>query len=314
MGLLTERLHKRILQKKKKLDDLRPLPSTVVRKLRGQMQIEYIYNSNAIEGNTLTLRETQLVLEEGITVGGKPLREIMEVRNHPEAIEFIENVAKSNELKEEYILTVHQIIMKNSIEDAGRYRTREVRIAGTNYMPPPAYEVPFEIRGMIEKYNRNPDEFVPIELAAWVHHKLVQIHPFHDGNGRVARLLSNLTLLHFGYPMTVILRVDRKRYYDTLRKADKENLAQFANFIASAVEQALDTYLRAIDPAQDPLIPISEASKGTPYSPEYLSLLARTRRIPATKIGKKWLVSKSAIQEYISQQNHSASAKQQVAA
>jgi len=266
------------------------------------MQVEYIYNSNAIEGNTLSLRETQLILEEGITVGGKPLREILEVRNHPGAIDFIEKVATSGELKEEQILSIHQIIVKDIIEDAGRYRTGEVRITGTDYIPSPAYDIPFHIRDMIKTYNRNPDELAPIELAAWLHHRLVQIHPFHDGNGRVARLLMNLTLLHYGYPMTVILRVDRKKYYDTLRKADKGNLAPFANFIASAVEQTIDTYLRAIDPAADPLLPVSEASRGTPFSPEYLSLLARTRRIPAIKIGRKWMVPRSAVQAYIAQQ------------
>ncbi len=290
MRLLNERIYGRLLEKKRRLDNSRPLPPSVVRKIQERLQVEYIYNSNAIEGNTLTLRETQLILEEGITVGGKPLREILEAKNHPEALKYMEDVAKSNDLKEEKILDLHQILMRNIQTDAGRYRTGEVRITGTDFIPPPSYDVPFEMQRMVQECNRNPNELVPIELAAWVHHRLTQIHPFPDGNGRVARLLMNLALIRHGYPMTVILRVDRKKYYDTLKKADKGNPSPFTNFIASNVEQTLDTYLRAINPRQDPLLTISQASKGTPFSAEYLSLLARTRRVPAIKIGRKWMI------------------------
>jgi Fic family protein len=154
---------------------------------------------------------------------------------------------------------------------------------------------------MLNQFNRNPDELVPIELAAWLHHDFVHIHPFSDGNGRVARLFMNVALLHFGYPMTTIRRVDRKSYYDCLRRADKGNLAPFVNFTASAVEQTLDLYLRAIGPTDDQLIPISEASRGTPYSSEYLSLLVRKRRIAGIKTGRNWLVSKKMIQQYLEQ-------------
>lgn len=299
MRLLRLQLYERILENKKKLDDLRPLPASVTQKISQQMRVEYTYNSNAIEGNTLTLNETKIVIEDGITVGGKPLREIQEIKNHPEAIKYIEDVSKSSELKEHQILTIHQIVMKDVVEEAGRYRTGNVTISGSTYMPPPPYEIPFHIQAMIEKYDRNIDELSPIELATWLHHRFVQIHPFRDGNGRVARLLMNLTLLRHGYPMAVILRVDRKKYYEALQKADKGNLAPLANFIASSVEQSLDTYLRAIDPNAEPLISISEASKGTPFSSEYLSLLARTRRIPARKIGKNWMVTRSIVRQYI---------------
>ncbi len=299
MRYLNPRLYERVLQKKKKLDSLRPLPESLVRKIRGQMQVEYVYNSNAIEGNTLTLRETQLILEEGITVANKPLRDVLEARNHPEALKYIEDVAKSGQLREEHLLNLHQLVMNRVVEDAGTYRRGEVRITGAKFIPLPPYEVPFKIRDMIEEYNRNSDELAPIELAAWTHHRLVHIHPFTDGNGRVARLLTNLIMLRYGYPLAVILRVDRKKYLDSLGKADAGNLAPFANFIAANLEQSLDTYLRAMNPKQDPLLPISEACKGTRFSPEYISLLARTRRIPALKIGRKWMISKSTLREYM---------------
>jgi excisionase family DNA binding protein len=140
-----------------------------------------------------------------------------------------------------------------------------------------------------------------VRLAALTHHQLVYIHPFTDGNGRVARLLMNLILLRYGYPIALILRVDRKKYLDSLGKADAGNLAPFANFIAANVEQSLDTYLRAMNPEQDPLLTISEACKGTRFSPEYISLLARTRRLPALKIGRKWMISKSTLREYMNE-------------
>lgn len=303
MALLNSQLHKRLLEKKKKLDALRPLPQATVRKIQQQMQLEYIYNSNAIEGNTLTLRETQLVLEEGMTVGEKPFREIQEVKNHPEAIEYVQSIASKNKLMEPDVFTIHQIIMKDIVDNAGQYRSGDVKISGTDYRPPPAYEVPFLIGKMLDQFNWNPDELVPIELAAWLHHDFVHTHPFSDGNGRVARLLMNVALLRFGYPMTPIRRVDRKSYYDALHRADKGNLAPFVNFVASAVEQTLDLYLRAIGPTDDPLMPISEASIGTPYSSEYLSLLVRTRKIAGIKTGRNWMVSKKMIQQYLEQLN-----------
>ncbi len=300
MDLLSSRIHDRILEKKKRLDAHRPLPPSAVREIQQLMQIEYIYNSNAIEGNTLNLRETQLVLEEGITIGGKSLREHLEARNHPKAIEYVERIANRS-LKEQDILALHQIIMKGIETEAGKYRTTEVRIAGADFLPPPAYEIPFLIKGLIDWHNQNPDELRPIELASILHHKLVHTHPFHDGNGRVARLLMNLTLMRGGYPMAVILNVDRKKYYDALKKADDKDSKPFVNFVAAAVERSLDLWLRAVEPTRedDALLSLAEASKGSPYTSEYLSLLARKRRIGAVKIGRKWMITKRSLQRYL---------------
>jgi len=303
MALLDSRAHQRILEKKKRLDALRPLPSSMVRRTQRQMEIEYIYNSNAIEGNTLKLRETQFILEEGITVEGKSLREHMEVRNHPKGVKYVEKLT-ARSLKEQDIFVLHQIIMKGIAEDAGRFRTTEVRITGADFIPPPAYEVPHLIAELVDWYNLNPDELRPIELAAILHHRLVHIHPFRDGNGRVARLLMNLALMRNGYPIAVILNVDRKKYYDVLKKADGGDPTALTNFVAAAVERSLDLYLRALYPTEkeDKLLTLAEASKTSPYSQEYLSLLARRRRIAAMKIGRKWVISKKALQEYLKEQ------------
>ena len=296
--LLSTRIHQRILSKKNRLDAHRPIASSLVRKIQEEMQIEYIYNSNAIEGNTLNLRETQLVLEQGMTIGGKSLREHLEAQNHPEALSYIEGIAK-RELRETDIFTLHQIVMKGLVEDAGRYRTGEVRHRGSEHIPPPAYNVPFLIQEMIEWYNKNPSELVPIELAAVLHYKFEEIHPFSDGNGRVGRLVLNVALLKNGYPMAVIRQLDRGKYLNAIDKADKGNLHPIVKLVASAVEQSLDLYLRAVEPTQEPLQSVSQVSTGTPFSAEYLSLLARKGRIPAIKVGRNWMMTKGTIREYV---------------
>jgi Fic family protein len=300
MRLFDDKVHDRILEKKKRLDAHRPLPSSIVRKVQQQMEIEYIYNSNAIEGNTLKLRETQLILEEGLTIKGKSLREHLEVRSHPKAIEYIGKLT-ARSLNQHDIFLLHQIIMRGINEEAGKFRDTEVRIVGADFTPPPAYEVPHVIAELLNWYNHNPDELRPIELAAVFHHRFVHVHPFHDGNGRIARLLMNLTLLRNGYPIAVILNVERKKYYDVLRKADHEDPAPFVSLVASSVERSLDLYLRAIEPTEkaDRLLTLAEASRRSPYSQEYLSLLARRRRIAAVKIEGKWMVTERELQRYL---------------
>jgi Fic family protein len=143
----------------------------------------------------------------------------------------------------------------------------------------------------------NPDELRPIELAAVFHHKIVCIHPFFEGNGRVARLLMNCILLKHGYPFAVVLRNDRGTYYRTLREADHGSLSPFVNFVARCVERSLNLYLAAL--GKRTVISLEEASKSTGLSQEYLSLLARKGSIDAFKIGKKWVTTKKAIQKYL---------------
>jgi Fic family protein len=299
MSLINKRIHQRVLDKKKRLDRLRPLPSSLVARLRKQMMIEYTYNSNAIEGNTLTLRETQLVIEEGITVGGKSIAETLEAKNHPEAIEFVEELADAkSELTEDAVLQVHRLIMSNIAEDAGRYRTVGVRITGASFVPPPSSEVRPRINELLKWLRENPDEQTPIELAAVIHHRFVQIHPFSEGNGRTARLLMNAMLMKDGYPFIVtVSNRDRPKYLKTLMEADFGNNSAFVNFIARCVERALDVYLDALEEPE--ILTLAEASKITPYSQEYLSLLARKGVLGAFKQGRNWVISKRELDRYI---------------
>jgi Fic family protein len=288
-----------VLDKKKKLDRLMPLPSSLVARLKNQIMIEYTYNSNAIEGNTLTLRETQLVIEEGITVGGKSLMETLEAKNHPEAIEFVEGLVETrSELTEDVILQVHKLIMSNVVEDAGHYRTMGVRITGASFMPPPSLEVRPTMNELLKWLRENPDEHTPIELAAVLHHRFVQIHPFLEGNGRTARLLMNAILMKNGYPfIAIVSNLDRPKYLKTLMEADLGNTTAFVNFIARCVERTLDTYLDALEEPE--ILSLAEASKITPYSQEYLSLLARKGVLGASKRGRNWVVSKQELDRYL---------------
>jgi len=298
--MLKPKMYERILSKKRSLDNLRPLPPELVRKLREQMQIEFTYNSNAIEGNTLSLRETQLVIQEGITVRGKSLREHLEARNHPDAIDYVEELAqKDTVVKQEDILKVHGLLMRGiDDENAGIYRTEQVRVADATFMPPPAQEIPKMIGELLQTLRQNPDELRPVELAAFFHHKFVYIHPFLDGNGRTARLLMNVVLMKSGYPFTVLLRVDRPRYLRALTEADNGHLIPFANFTANCVERSLDIYLLAFEKEAE-ILTLAEASKRSPYTQEYLSLLARKGSIGAFKLRRNWVITRKALDEYL---------------
>jgi excisionase family DNA binding protein len=305
MSIIDEKMYQRILTKKLKLDSHRSLSEAILNRLHRNMEIEYTYNTNAIEGNTLTLRETQLVIREGITINGKSLSDHIEAKNHPKAINYIEELAKQKDatthLTQENILKIHESIFSGILENAGQYRNCQVYIEGCDQTPPAACEIPDLMKQLINWLNTNPEELRPIELAAVFHHKFVSIHPFDDGNGRVSRLLTNLLLINKGYTLTVIKRVDRKKYYDTLQKADNGDLKPSVNFIARSVEQSLDIYLNAIEPStkKNRYMTLTEASKITPYSKEYLSLLARKGKIGAAKIGREWHINQEALEQYL---------------
>ena len=299
MVLIHRRIHERILDKKKRLDSHRPLSPSLVKKLKEQLCITYTYNSNAIEGNTLTLHETRLVIQEGITIGGKSITEVLEAKNHPVAINFIENlVSEKEEISEDNILSLHKLIMSNIVDNAGCYRTTGVTIGGAVFSPPPSSEIKARIDELLEWLRRNPEEYTPIELAAVFHHRFVWIHPFIEGNGRTARLLMNATLMKNGYPfIAIVSKNDRPKYLKTLMEADLGNSAPFVNFIARCVEKSLDVYLEALE--EPKILTLSEAAKMTSYSQEYLSLLARKGSLGAHKQGRNWVISKKDLDRYL---------------
>lgn len=303
--MIDQRLLSRIEAKKSKLDALRPLPFAAVSRLKEQFTVEWIYNSNAIEGSTLTLRETQLILETGLTIGGKSLREHFEVTNHRDAIDYVESLAQKEEhITPFHVRQIHKLVLSQiDDENAGQYRKTEVRIAGAKHVPPESWDIPQRMTEWGDWLKR-AGQIHPVERAAQAHHRLVAIHPFIDGNGRTARLVMNLILFKQGYPPAVILRVNRKQYYQVLMQADAGKNDPLANFVGRAVDRSLALYLEACASktkrslANEHWILLSQAAEGTPYSQEYLSLLARQGRIEAIKRGRNWLTTRKAVKEY----------------
>lgn len=205
---------------KAKLDEYWPLPKEIVNNLHENLVLSWTYHSNAIEGNTLTLKETKVALE-GITVGGKTLREHFEAINHQDAILFLEDlVSKQQALDEWSIKSLHQLVLKNiDADNAGKYREVTVVNSGAEHTPPQALQVPEQMQAFIQWYNTDAGALHPVERAARVHGEFVKIHPFSDGNGRTSRLLMNLELMKAGYPATVIEVGQRLAYYEALDKA-----------------------------------------------------------------------------------------------
>ena len=293
----------RLLDKVKVLNAARPLPNIVLQNIKEAFLIEWTYNSNSIEGNTLTLRETQMVLQEGITIKGKSLREHFEAKNHETAIYKLYTLVKENYvLNAKDVLDLHGLVLR-SIEDeyAGRLRNAGVRISGANFVPPNARKVSDYLDSLIEYINTNPQGLNPIELATVFHHKFVWIHPFFDGNGRTIRLAMNLLLMRHGFPPAIILTNDRAKYYSALNQANNGNYSKLMLLMSQAAERTLNIYLTAIPGSDKEYQTISNIVEepDIPYSQEYVSLLARQGKIDAHKEGRNWFTTKEAVLDYI---------------
>lgn len=296
--------------KLKELKALRPISPTVLNKIREQFQIEMAYNSNAIEGNSLTLKETFWVIQEGLTIKEKPLKDHLEAKNHKEALEFLYELMdskKQNTVSEHLIRELHQLVVQDSQRDiAGKYRNGDVYISGADHKPPTHIDVPIKMRELVEWLSANKNKYHIVELAALLHHKMVNIHPFWDGNGRVSRLVMNILILNAGYPLAVILKNDRKRYYRVLSLADKGEYKPICELVAQAVTRSLNIYLRVLKPNKSKnkqFISLKELSENSPYSPAYLRKLATQGKIEATKEGRNWLSTKEALKNYIDSLN-----------
>lgn len=222
----------------------------MVENLKKYFDVELTYNSIAIEGNTLTITETKVILEDGLTIGkGKSLKEHLEVINHKEVIDYIDDIiSKDLDISERVIRELHYLILKSiDNKNAGEYRQSNVLISGSKHKHVEHFLVKEKMLELIEWYNRNKDTMHSIRLAAEFHFKYVYIHPFIDGNGRTARLLTNLILMRNGYTISVIRNEDRDEYMKALEEASVNgNLEDFIKIIAEAVEASLDTYLYII--------------------------------------------------------------------
>ncbi|WJS93039.1 Fic family protein [Flavobacterium johnsoniae] len=240
-----EKILKEIDILKDKLDSYRQFDSF---KIRQALELEYTFESNRIEGNTMTLRETDMVINEGLTISGKSMREHLEAINHQEAIGFIKDLMnKNNSLNERDLLSIHNLILRGIIpEDAGRYRKVQVMIQGSSHMPPQPLLVPQEMEEYFIWYEINKNKLHPVVLAAEMHERLVTIHPFIDGNGRTSRLIMNLILMQKGYLIANIKGdyENRMRYYQSLEVAQtKKDKEDFLLFIAQTQKESLERYI-----------------------------------------------------------------------
>lgn len=221
-------------------------PAEVVARFARSFDVEYAHNSTAIEGNTLSLIQTKVILEDGLSVGGKALREIYEVANHDRAFSYVKRaVAEGRLLDEEMLKDIHALLMEN-IMVGGVYRNVEVRITGAGFRPPAPQEMFQQMRWFFADMPRQREKLNAIEWAAWTQAEFVRIHPFPDGNGRTARMLMNLQLLTEGFQPISIAKEERLAYYEALEAyAVRGELAPFTEMVAALEEARLDEYLAA---------------------------------------------------------------------
>jgi Fic family protein len=241
-----------LIQKKQRLDSLRPVREATLQQLEDWLKVELTYSSNAIEGNTLTRRETAEVIDKGVSavVSGKPLKDLLEARNHAKALEFVKELAKRRKghqfITEDDIKAIHKIILTGIEDDwAGVYRQMEVFIRGSNAEFPMPQKIPSLMKKLIN-WLQSQQETSPVRVASDAHFKFVTIHPFKDGNGRAGRLLMNLILILNGYPMAIIRNEERTQYLATFDAARNfNNMMPFYDLIETSVERSLDAYINA---------------------------------------------------------------------
>lgn len=229
----------------------KPTKGIAFDKLHESFAVEYTYESNKIEGNTLTLQETYLVIHDGLTIGGKSVQEHLEAINHDEAIEFVMGMTQQHADITEYKLKqIHHLVLKGiDRKNAGVYRSVGVRISGSNHLPPEPFLVPKLMEELFEFYENEKHRMHPVLLAAEMHERFVTIHPFVDGNGRTGRLLMNFILLQHGYTLAILKgnKTNRFAYYNALEKVQIDGKTEpFFTLIANAVQESLTEHLKFV--------------------------------------------------------------------
>jgi Fic family protein len=229
-----------------KINQSRPLDPKLLQRIREYFQIGTIYSSNALEGNTLTETETKVVLEDGITIGGKPLKDHLEAIGLNNAFNLIYKYSDDKSITEGNIKDLHKLFYTGiDEENAGKYRTVQAIITGSKYTLPKPEDIQNLMTKFVSRFEELKQTIHPVEAAAIAHKEFVFIHPFVDGNGRVARLLMNLVLLQSGYTIAIIPPILRSQYIQALEKAHKDD-SDFTNLIAQCVKETQKDYLRLL--------------------------------------------------------------------
>lgn len=239
---------KKIDELKDRIDKHRPIDRHFLAQIKEYFRIGLTYSSNALEGNSLTETETKIVLEDGITIGGKPLKDHFEALGHSEAYDLLYKISKTRAITEANIKALHRLFYyRIDSRQAGKYRRRKVIITGTDFMPPAPEQVPGLMQAFVDSLADIRQAYHPVEFAAMLHKELVTIHPFIDGNGRAARLLMNLAFLQDGYPIVIIPPVLRRDYLNSLNRTHRGDDKPFLRFIAKACYESAKEYLRLLE-------------------------------------------------------------------
>jgi len=258
-------------QLKRWLDSFRPLPPAILAELKQRYDVRFTYNSNAIEGNTLTQSETELVLSKGITIGGKTLIEHLEVIGHEEAINYIETLAQAQApIGEWEIRQIHNLILRKiSPTEAGQYRQLDVKAAGTEYVYPPHYQLPELMNEFVGWLAAKATNLHPVIAATEAHYRFVSIHPFRDGNGRTGRLLMNLLLMRAGFPIAIIANQQRQAYIEALvqGQSSQDDIGPLLEIVIRAVRESFVETLTLVASAA------VSRSKGQPFYQELVTFL-----------------------------------------
>jgi len=232
---------------KKEIDGYRPLSQHMLTQLKEYYRIGLTWASNALEGNSLTETETKVVLEDGLTIGGRPLRDHLEVLGHSEAYDFMLSLVPEKTITEHTICELHRLFYYHiNQHEAGKYRTVPVHVTGTDFKFPVGQDIAKLMRSFVESFPDLAKKYHPVEYAALVHLRFVTIHPFIDGNGRTARLLNNLALLQHGYVITIVPPVMRQHYLTTIRQGNKGDEQPFIDFMSEMVYESHKEYLRLL--------------------------------------------------------------------
>jgi Fic family protein len=233
---------------KMQIDNIRPLSDSILKQLKEYYRIGLTYSSNALEGNSLTESETKVVLEDGITIGGKPLIDVLETMGHSEAYDYMIDFAGKPDISENEIKRLHKYFYYHiDAKKAGVYRKERIIITGTTFIPPEYSKVPEEMSLYVKDFNNASKNMHPVAAAAFVHREFVRVHPFVDGNGRTARLLMNLVLFRNGYPITIIPPILRSEYINFLRIGQETGKNEkFDVFIAERVFESVREFKRLV--------------------------------------------------------------------
>jgi Fic family protein len=239
-------LYDKIDRYKAAIDELRPFDGDMLKEIKAYYRIGLTWSSNALEGNTLTESETKILLEDGLTVGGKPLKDTFETLGHAQAYDFMFTLLGNRQITENDALTMHKMFYKDiDPKEAGKYRNKMVIITGSKYAVCKVEQIQTEMNKLFQWAAMGRDKYHPVEFAAQLHKRFVFIHPFIDGNGRISRLLMNTALIQDGYMLAVIPPILRQEYISLLERAHKDD-RPFVDFIAKQVLESEKEIMRLL--------------------------------------------------------------------